>query len=121
MYSEPSTSPNRGFDPIIPLLALAFDDNAFAEVQSMDDLQKTPKLLDGIRQHGNKLPLLFKADILDTLILRDTEFIPGQGWKTCEVKGLGYAWSLNMLKTIARAGGIIGALPSRVSPSLARR
>lgn len=74
----------------------------------MSSLRPTPRLIESVKEYGNKLPMTIRADKLETLVLRDFDFTPGKGWEACEVKGLGYASSLETLKALGSSAGMIG-------------
>ncbi|KAJ3149320.1 hypothetical protein HDU86_006955 [Geranomyces michiganensis] len=62
---------DRSFDPMVPLLAMALQDEVFEHVAAVQELY--PVFQDAVRTYGNSLPLLVKANKMKTLVLRDFE------------------------------------------------
>jgi hypothetical protein len=109
LYQETDDSLTRGLCPILPLLALCLDDQAFEDMNSLDQLKNpSPTLLASIEEHDGLLPLPFKDDILNTLLLRDVDYVALSGWTTSEERVLGYRQAAKDLERCCKLAGFIG-------------
>ncbi|KAJ3185508.1 hypothetical protein HDU87_000131 [Geranomyces variabilis] len=80
---------------------MALQDEVFEHVATVQELYAVSQ--DAVRAYGNSLPLLVKANKMETFVLRDFE---GDG-SSCEEKGWTYGSAAGIMRTISRQAGFL--------------
>lgn len=85
MYEESDRL--RMNDPTLPLLALCFNDGAFADAVDYDQLKRVSR--DAIQAEGNKFPFRIRDEKLDRLVFRALRGNAG-AWEVDDARGWGW-------------------------------